>query len=76
VRDKNGQAIAYVYYGHSAGRRRPDAKLLTKDEARRIAAISPREIDTETDVMLPVWLLAFLLGFTLCIAVDLTLRLL
>jgi hypothetical protein len=30
----------------------------------------------ETDVMLPVWLLAFLLGFTLCIAVDLTLRLL
>jgi hypothetical protein len=37
VRDKNGQAMAYVYYGHSAGRR-PDAKLLTKDEARRIAA--------------------------------------
>jgi hypothetical protein len=37
VRDKNGQAIAYVYYGHSAGRR-PNATLFTKDEARRIAA--------------------------------------
>jgi hypothetical protein len=36
VRDRNGQAIAYVYYGHSTGRR-PDAKLLTKDKARRIA---------------------------------------
>jgi hypothetical protein len=37
VRDKNGQAIAYVYYGSTAGRR-PDATLLTKDEGRRIAA--------------------------------------
>jgi hypothetical protein len=37
VRDKNGQAIAYVYHGSAAGRR-PDATLLAKDEARRIAA--------------------------------------
>jgi hypothetical protein len=37
VRDKNGQAIAYVYYGSTAGRR-PDATLFTKDEERRIAA--------------------------------------
>ena len=37
VRDNNGQAIAYVYHGSAAGRR-PDATLLTKDEARRIAA--------------------------------------
>jgi hypothetical protein len=36
VRDKNGQAIAYVYHGSAAGRR-PDETLLTKDEARRIA---------------------------------------
>jgi hypothetical protein len=40
VKDKNGQAIACVYYENAAGRR-PDAKLLTKDEARRIAATSP-----------------------------------
>jgi endo-1,4-beta-D-glucanase Y len=37
VRDNNGQAIAYVYYENKAGRRSA-AKLLTKDEARRIAA--------------------------------------
>ncbi|MGA8693444.1 MAG: hypothetical protein WB689_06275 [Xanthobacteraceae bacterium] len=37
VRDHNGQALAYVYY-ENAGGRRSGAKLLTKDEARRIAA--------------------------------------
>ena len=37
VRDKNGQALAYVYFeGESAGR--AAAKLLTLDEAGRIAA--------------------------------------
>jgi hypothetical protein len=36
VRDSNGQQIAYVYF-EEAGRRSA-AKLLTKDEARRIAA--------------------------------------
>ena len=37
VRDADGLQIAYVYYENEPGRRSP-AKLLTKDEARRIAA--------------------------------------
>ena len=37
VRDANGQQIAYVYYESEPGRRSA-AKLLTRDEARRIAA--------------------------------------
>jgi len=37
VRDHDGQALAYVYYENEPGRRLA-AKLLTKDEARRIAA--------------------------------------
>jgi hypothetical protein len=37
VRDANGQQIAYIYYECEPGRRSA-AKLLTKDEARRIAA--------------------------------------
>jgi hypothetical protein len=37
VRDNNRQALAYVYYEKEAGRRRA-AGLLTRDEARRIAA--------------------------------------
>jgi hypothetical protein len=37
VRDSDGQALAYVYYEDEPGRRGA-AKLLTKDEARRIAA--------------------------------------
>jgi hypothetical protein len=37
VRDGNGQAIAYIYY-ENASRRRSAAKVLTRDEARRIAA--------------------------------------
>ena len=36
VRDHNGQALAYVYFEEEAGRRAA-AKLLTRDEARRIA---------------------------------------
>ena len=40
VRDRRGQALAYVYYEKGSGRRsgRKTAALLTKDEARRIAA--------------------------------------
>jgi hypothetical protein len=37
VRDHNGQTLAYVYYEDEPGRRSA-AKLLSKDEARRIAA--------------------------------------
>jgi hypothetical protein len=37
VKDRNGQALAYIYYEEEAGRRSA-AKLLTWDEARRIAA--------------------------------------
>ena len=36
MRDHNGQALAYVYYEEEPGRRSA-AKLLSKDEARRIA---------------------------------------
>ena len=36
VRDANGQQLAYVYYSNEPDRRAA-AKLLTKDEARRIA---------------------------------------
>jgi hypothetical protein len=37
VNDKNGQALAYVYYEEEPGRRAA-AHLLTRDEAHRIAA--------------------------------------
>jgi hypothetical protein len=37
VRDANRQALAYVYCEEEPGRRAA-AKLLTRDEARRIAA--------------------------------------
>jgi hypothetical protein len=36
VRDSNGQQLAYVYFENEPGRRSA-AKLLTKDETRRIA---------------------------------------
>jgi hypothetical protein len=36
VRDHKGQALAYVYFEEEPGRRSA-AKLLSKDEARRIA---------------------------------------
>ena len=37
VRDADGHALSYIYYESEPGRRSA-AKLLSKDEARRIAA--------------------------------------
>jgi hypothetical protein len=37
VKDSNGQGLAYVYY-EKEPQRRTSGKMLTKDEARRIAA--------------------------------------
>ncbi len=37
MRDHNGQKLAYIYFEEEPGRRSA-AKLLTRDEARRIAA--------------------------------------
>ncbi len=47
VRDANGQALTYVYYESEPGRRSA-GKLLSKDEARRIAANVARVVGAIT----------------------------
>jgi hypothetical protein len=39
VKDLNGQALAYMYFEKESRRRHRRSELLTRDEARRIAAI-------------------------------------
>src|SRR5215471_17232152 len=45
VRDHNGQALAYVYFEDESGRRSA-AKLLKRDEARRIAVNIAKRVRT------------------------------
>ena len=49
VKDSGGQKLAYIYFEEEAGRRSA-AKLLTKDEARRIAGVTSRQLSEEISV--------------------------
>jgi hypothetical protein len=51
VRDHGGQQLAYVYFEDEPGRR-SSAKLLSKDEARRIAANAASQNKTNCSVIL------------------------
>jgi hypothetical protein len=51
VRDDSGQKLSYVYFEDEPGRRSA-AKLLTKDEARGIAAKAARASEVATSLAL------------------------
>jgi len=57
VRDANGQALAYVYFEEEPGRRAA-AKLLTRDEARPIAANIIPKLNALRDKSLDWWVVA------------------
>jgi hypothetical protein len=55
VSDANGQKLAYVYFEEQPGRRSA-AKVLAKDEARRIAAnIAKLPPSAETGIAVPAF---------------------
>jgi hypothetical protein len=57
VRDASGHALAYVYFEEEPGRRAA-AKLLTRDEARRIAANIIPKLNALRDKSLDWWVVA------------------
>jgi len=57
VRDHNGQKLAYVYFEDEPGRRSV-AKMLTKDEAQRIAANIAKLADMTTVFGDGLWVLS------------------
>ena len=72
-----GAIIILTVWGFIAPRFRAD--LGARSDAASSAptlSIGPIDCKEATDVMLPTWLFALLLGFSLCIAVNLTLQLL
>jgi hypothetical protein len=54
IRDHSGQKLAYVYFEEEPGRRSA-AKMLTKDEARRLAVNFERSARSRP-AELPLWI--------------------
>ncbi len=51
MRDHNGRALAYIYFEEEPGRRSA-AKLLSKDEARRIAVNIAKAVGAVAEAMI------------------------